>query len=252
MDEHSIPNKPPHDEPSSEPLRSPIRPVRPADETDVNPQLLNAEAPPIQGDGSPNLSNPQQAIKTLRSKMSTLAEEFATGKINRTQFEVLYKRFTEQRSLVEMLINREPESDSWQQVVSSKGQTTFLRSQFEAQPVYFGIFLHDEHLLMDSSPNESIHNFLGPLINKVLKTPNRPPLSLGKRALTSPHWLVLVVGQYSGTGVVYTLEPSLAQAKQVRDLHADFERANRIHLSRNWISPDRMVFPQRELIVGMR
>jgi len=44
------------------------------------------------------------------------------------------------------------------------------------------------------------------------------------------------------------LEPSSGQARLVRDLHADFERANRLPLSRQLYQAERMVFPQRALI----
>ena len=47
---------------------------------------------------------------------------------------------------------------------------------------------------------------------------------------------------------MFSLEPSIAQARLVRDLHADFERANQAALARGWIVPERMVFPQRALV----
>jgi hypothetical protein len=49
---------------------------------------------------------------------------------------------------------------------------------------------------------------------------------------------------------MFNAEPSNAQARLVRDLHADFERANQAALARGWIVPERMVFPQRALVEG--
>jgi hypothetical protein len=48
--------------------------------------------------------------------------------------------------------------------------------------------------------------------------------------------------------VMFMLEPSTVQLNRVRDLHADFERANRSALERSTKTFDRMVFPQRALV----
>jgi hypothetical protein len=47
---------------------------------------------------------------------------------------------------------------------------------------------------------------------------------------------------------MFMLEPSPMQANKVRDLHSDFERANRMALERGTKSLDRLVFPQRALV----
>jgi seryl-tRNA synthetase len=86
-----------------------------------------------------------------------------------------------------------------------------------------------------------------PMLERVLAQPSRPPLGLGRRAIDEDHWLILAVGEHAATAVIFSLEPSFAQARLVRDLHADFERANKAALARGWIVPDHMVFPQRAL-----
>jgi hypothetical protein len=63
----------------------------------------------------------------------------------------------------------------------------------------------------------------------------------------SGNWLVLALGDRAVTLVMFMLEPSTAQINLVRDLHADFERANRGALERGTRSLDRFVFPQRAL-----
>jgi hypothetical protein len=60
-------------------------------------------------------------------------------------------------------------------------------------------------------------------------------------------WLLLMMGQQSMTLTVYIFQPSTIQMNQMRDLHADFERANQ-HLLERGMPPERMVFPQRSLM----
>jgi hypothetical protein len=78
--------------------------------------------------------------------------------------------------------------------------------------------------------------------------PNRPKAGLGRRQLTSGTWMILATGEHAATAVAFTQEPSTSQARLVRDLHADFERANQAALARGWIFQERMVFPQRALV----
>jgi len=87
-----------------------------------------------------------------------------------------------------------------------------------------------------------------PVLQMVWKMPNRPKVGLGRRQFPSGNWMLLATGEHAATAVIFTLEPSAAQARLVRDLHADFERANQAALARGWIVQERMVFPQRALV----
>jgi len=82
----------------------------------------------------------------------------------------------------------------------------------------------------------------------VWATPSRPKRGLGRRPVGGTQWLILAAGEHTITAVMFSREPSITQSRLVRDLHADFERANAAALARGWIVPERMVFPQRALI----
>jgi hypothetical protein len=87
-----------------------------------------------------------------------------------------------------------------------------------------------------------------PVIKQLWGMKNRPVGGVARKAIGNNLWLVVATGSYSVTLVMFMLEPSLAQAQIVRDLHADFERANLSSLSRGTAWLDRMVFPQRSLV----
>jgi hypothetical protein len=191
---------------------------------------------------------PGAAMNTLRRKMEAVADEFAQGKINRAQFNAMYKRYSEQRTIIERLLERNPNSQAWKQVIGANGQTGFLRSHFQAETLYYAVYRHQvpEAILTGGkqTPDESQ---IRPVLSLIWSMPSRPKNGLGRKPLDATRWLILACGDHSATVVVFSQEPSNGQARLVRDLHADFERANQAALARGWIVPDRMVFPQRAL-----
>jgi hypothetical protein len=190
--------------------------------------------------------DPNEALDYLRRKMERLANDFADGRINRAQFNAIYGHYSEQRTIVERLLQRNPGSDAWRQVVTP-GNTGFLRSHFEAQPVFFVVFRHHEPKPMTSGgemtsqDRQQVERVLRALWKRQEIQPG-----LARREMEDGRWLVVAVGEQAVTLVIFTLQPSAEKSNLVRDLHADFERANRLSLRRQQL-PERMVFPQRSL-----
>lgn len=236
----------PSGDPDEKALRSPIRPVPPQQAV---PRVSVDETTQIAG-GPP--ADPNHALNDLRQKMETIAAEFADGKINRAQFNAMYSRYSEQRVIIQRLIERNPESKAWKQVVNNAGHTTFLRQRFEAQPLYYVVFRHDSLVALNTGGKaQPSMEILTPVLKGLWAMPNRPSAGLARKLIKDhDQWLVLAVGKYTVTVVIFLLEPSSAQATLVRDLHQDFERANQAALARQTARLERMVFPQRALVEG--
>lgn len=195
--------------------------------------------------------DPNAALAVLRRKMEVVATEFAQGKINRAQFNAMYGRYGEQRAIIERLIERNPDSKAWKQVVSTAGHTTFLRQHFEAHPLYFLVFRHKvAQPLMVGGKTKPVMQEVAPMMRTLWSLKNRPKAGLARKSMGDNRWMILAVGEYSATLVMFLLEPSVAQCSLVRDLHADFERANRAALEQDCAPIERMVFPQRALVEG--
>jgi len=225
-------------------MRSPIRPAYtpPA----VEPTADEPRKTPAPSDPP---TDPKSALASLRQKIQLLVDEYAAGKINRAQFHALYKRYSEQRAVIEKLMERNPESEAWKQVLRSQGQTGFLRSRFESQPILYAIFARNQTIPVHAGGHHPLNpNVTQPLLQALWRSSQLPAVGLGRKALENDEWLVLAVGEYAATIVIFSLEPSSGQAKLVRDLHLDFERANHIALSRGMVAIDRLVFPQRALV----
>jgi hypothetical protein len=245
-------------------LRSPIRPTHPdaAEETQPVPvpprsgliakghSLSKAILSPDDADPNKLPENPQAALALLRGKMEVVANEFAQGKINRAQFNAIYGRYGEQRTIIEKLIERDPGSSAWKQA-AAPGHTSFLRQHFEARLLYYIVFQHHQPapLTMGGKQQFEIER-----ITSVLKAlwgmTNRPKVGLARKDMGNGYWLVLALGEFAVTLAMYQLEPSVAQTNLVRDLHNDFERANKKSLSTGTRTLDRFVFPQRALAEG--
>ena len=235
-------------ESAREAMRSPVRPNTPKQTEPLKPPVQPSSVAP-ETPTEHATPNPTIALNTLRRKMEEISDEFANGKINRVQFYALYKRYNEQRTIIERLLERNPNSDAWKQVISVKGQTGFLRHYYEAQPLCFLVYRHNQITPISvggKRPPQPV--LVQPVLKQVWGMPNRPKTGLGRKPLGETEWLILALGEYAATAVIFSLEPSAAQARVVRDLHADFERANQAALARGWIVPERMVFPQRALI----
>jgi len=195
--------------------------------------------------------DPREALALLRQKMELVASEYAEGRINRAQFNAMYGRYSEQRTIIERILERNPESKAWKQVIGTAGHTSFLRQHFEAEPLYFLVYRHRlPEPLTAGGKQEPDMSQIAPILKALWTIPNRPKTGLARKNLGDNRWLVLAMGENALTIVVFQKEPAVAQAALVRDMHADFETANQAALTRPVIHADRMVFPQRALVEG--
>lgn len=234
---------------------SPVRPPRPTQEMAAMPADVPATSSASERPASPPptvidpTSDPDAALVLLRRKIERVADEFSAGQINRGQFNAMYKRYSEQRTIIERLIARNPESDAWKQVISVPGQTGFLRSQYAAMPIACSVYLHDQlSPMLKMGPAVMDDGTIARLLMRVWAMPVRPPQGMGRRALPGGEWMLMATGLYAATLVIFSQEPSITQAYLIRDQHADFERANLLLLTRGSPAPEKMVFPQRALL----
>jgi len=192
-------------------------------------------------------TNPRSALEQIRRKLEQATLEYSAGRLNPVQFNAIYRHYMEQRTIVEKLLERNPETDAWR-AAASQGKTTYLRDRYEARPLYFVVFkrgekhpLHSEGKLSQKAASQ-VHRML-----QVLWSLENWHKGLAQKTLGDGLWLLLMVGDVSFTITLFFLQPSAIQFNQIRDLHTDFERANHKLLERG-APPERMVFPQRALL----
>jgi hypothetical protein len=191
--------------------------------------------------------DPKATLEAIRQDMENVANEFAAGKLNRAQFNAIYRHYSEKRSIIEKLLERDPDSNAWQSV-AQPGKTEFLRDHFEARPVYFVVYGSDldEPLFVGGERMPDTVAEVEQMV-EMLRRKKRRGSRLGQKEIGNDQWLILATGEHGLTMVVFSLQPSSTQMNLVRDLHRDFERANWLALKRGQQS-NRMVFPQRSLL----
>lgn len=190
----------------------------------------------------------EETLEHIRRKMESVAGEFADGKINRAQFNAVYGHYGEQRIIIERLLERNPETTAWKRV-AQPGRTDFLRTHFEAQAAYFIVFQHQRRdpLTTGGEQPEGTTQAIRRALKHLWSMDEMPETGLARQEIDENRWLILANGKLAVTIVIFNLQPAQAQVHLIRDLHQDFERANRLSLQRN-LPADMMVFPQRSLI----
>jgi len=195
---------------------------------------------------SPN-ETPESTLARLQHEIEKLTREYTAGRINSAQYNALYRHFSEKRTLIEKLVERNPQSNTWR-MAAEHHKTSFLREQLEARPLYYVVFRRGERdpLLANGKLSlraaEQVHKML-----QVLWAMQTWRKGLARKSMGEGMWMLLCIGDNALTLVIYLLQPSTVQVNQLRDLHEEFELANRLSLTRNML-PERMVFPQRALM----
>lgn len=238
---------------------SPVRPEVPAQRQPILPSIPKPTRPevPVRADPTPteeiDLSRSSQeraiaALDRLRQKMSAVAEEYAQGKLNRAQFNAIYRRYQEQRDITERLIQRDPKTGAWQTVVQP-GLTGFLRDHFQAKVESYSVYdLHTARQIIRTGALQLPNNQIMPIIAKlraIIRQQGNP--GIARRQIHEDRFVVFIPGLYTVSVVVFSLEPAIAQLEMIQDMHSDFERANIQVFTGEHINPHEMVFPHRAL-----
>ena len=71
--------------------------------------------------------------------MTQCVEDFASGKINRAQFQRLYAHYEQEVSLVAQLLAESEDPDAWRQAVT-EGESVLIRKRHQARSIGFAIY----------------------------------------------------------------------------------------------------------------
>ncbi|HLY25514.1 MAG TPA: hypothetical protein VKQ72_04185 [Aggregatilineales bacterium] len=196
----------------------------------------------------------EESLENLRAKTAQIANEFAEGKLNHAQFSAMYSHYNEKRMIIERLLARDPNTHAWQSVARA-GHTTFLRQHFEARILCYAIYdfgvVDPATPLAMQGPEPLPVTVAKPVLtalNVMIKTRiSEKPMRALQKPIDGGHWIAIVPGKFTVALAHFSLEPSPQQFSQMLDIHADFERANRVTLEHGIRTPEQLVFPHRAL-----
>jgi hypothetical protein len=191
-----------------------------------------------------------QFIAQVREKIDRVVEEFAEGKISRTQFQQLYDRYQNQILSVTQL--SEAQGDMNIKEITGSGQTVAIRKKLTA--VAKGLVIYENKIgqrletlghfdVPEDQIDPTLENFRRYTVKDTETRLRSQPLSD-----EDDGWLVWVPGDYTTLIALFNLEPSPHQLTTIKQLHRDFENANRAFLESGDAQADKMAFPFRVIL----
>jgi hypothetical protein len=207
---------------------------------DAPPDEVSLEPPRLEEIEDPEL---RRRLAALDQKIARLEQDFQQGRINASQYRAIYRHYMEQREVALRLREKYPDSDRWQ-VVLEEGKTRFLLQLNEAACYSVGLYdinNRDRIFVQGEMPTaaEEAMGLLGTFGS------NEGSGSDGRMFATktdSGETLLLIPGSFTVSLAVFSQDPPAWQVRALREVHRNFEAANRPALQRedhgNLVYPD--------------
>lgn len=188
-------------------------------------------------------------LNRVKLKISKLAEEFASGAINREQFHELYEHYQEEVRKIETWIDLAPYSDAWQEA-RKEGKSILIRKQHMARVLGYAIYQNESGI-----PISTIGEFLldpsliVPMLSSY-RSAAQEIFGAGMRSsqIENGQWLCFVPGETTTLIALFSTEPASKQLDSIREIHKVFEHANCHILGQQVIDPNLLVFPHRSSV----
>jgi hypothetical protein len=169
----------------------------------------------------------------LERKLERLELDFQQGRANAAQYRAIRRHYLEQREVAVRLRQAHPESDRWK-VVLEEGKTSFLMQLNEA--VCHALALYDltkrERFFLQGEMPPSAEEAMALL--RTFGPSGTDPLT-GRILATQAEdgsALLLIPGEYTAALVAFSQQPPGWQVRALREVHRNFEGANKVPLAR--------------------
>jgi hypothetical protein len=183
-------------------------------------------------------------LRAVSDKMMKLAEDFAAGRVNRAQFEELYKHYVEERATIERIMQVQPGTPAGKGAVT-EGESILIKRKHSAQPLGYAIYLN-----ANSLPIRSVGDFrvdsalLVPMLSSFRSaTAEIFGSGLKSSEIEGGRWLCFVPGLYTTLIVLFSVEPARLQLEMLEQLHRHFEKANQPLFEAGMPDPTKLVYP---------
>lgn len=215
---------------SPAPFREEKAPTAPLANPDV---IETGPLPRTAAEATTEAASPEmaQSLAELDAKLARLEHDFQQGTVNTSQYRAIRKHYIEQRQVAIRLKEANPESDRWK-VVLQEGKTTFLLQLNEAtcRSVAFYDLKKRDRIFVAGDMPPSAESAMS-----LLETFGQPKPG-GDRMLATQtddgSALLLIPGRFTAALVVFSQEPPGWQVRALREVHRNFEIANKAALDR--------------------
>jgi len=183
-------------------------------------------------------------IEKVRQKEDALAMRFASGTINRKQFEELYASYQQEIRMVEQFMSQNPESQDWRNQVTD-GQSMIIRRRHQSEMTGYSIYDLRSGLPIQTRGDFGVDPALFVPMLFAYQSATREIFG-GEVRLTQIEggkWLCFIPGKVTSTIALFNNEPTQQQIKNLEQSQKLFEEANAHQLQREMIDPDALVLP---------
>jgi len=229
----------------SKPAPTPVRaPPTPSGKAPPGASGSGPSALPPLGSAAPPPEQAHEYIERVQAKINRLAEEFATGKINRSQFQELFDHYQRERRTVETWMLNASGSESWKKA-AKEGQSVVIRTAHMAKVLGYSIYENESGIPINTIGQFEIDSALAvPMLSSYRSAAKEIfGAELRSTQIEGGRWLAFVPGEITTLMALFSNEPAQNQLAGLEDLHRLFERANRHLLQSTPIDSEALVFP---------
>jgi hypothetical protein len=225
---------------TQEPPAAASQPAAPVIDEVVATDLVEAvEEPSLQDIEDPEL---RRRLEALDEKIARLEQDFQQGRINASQYRAIYRHYMEQREVALRLRQKYPDSDRWQ-IVLEEGKTRFLLQLNEATCYSVGLYHKDsrDRIYVHGDMPASAEEAMGLLGTFGSSEGNSPDGRIFATKTENGETLLLIPGSFTVSLAVFSQDPPAWQVRALREVHRNFEAANRPALQRG--DTKKLIFP---------
>lgn len=175
----------------------------------------------------------RKRLAALDQKIARLEQDFQQGRINASQYRAIYRHYMEQREVALRLREKYPDSDRWQ-VVLEEGKTRFLLQLNEAACYSVGLYdiSNRDRIFVQGDMPAAAEEAMGLLGTFGSAEENSPDGRMFATKTDSGETLLLIPGAFTVSLAVFSQDPPAWQVRALREVHRNFEAANRPALQR--------------------
>lgn len=220
-------------------------PSQPAASTPPQPAAPSPSQSAADSEPSP-LENPEQYLERVQTKINKLAEEFATGEINRSQFQELYEHYRREQQTVKRYLEMAPDSDEWR-AATTEGKSVVIRQKHVAKVLGYSVYDNESGMPFSTIGEFQIEAELAIPMLSSYRAATKEIFGAGMRSsqIEGGQWLAYMPGDFTTLMTLFSTDPADDQLESLEELHLLFERANRTLLSNPPVDPDELVFPHK-------
>jgi hypothetical protein len=176
----------------------------------------------------------RKRLAALDQKIARLEQDFQQGRINASQYRAIYRHYMEQREVALRLREKYPDSDRWQ-IVLEEGKTRFLLQLNEAACYSIGLYdiKNRDRIFVQGEMPAAAEEAMGLLGTFGASDGSSSDGRLFATKTDSGETLLLIPGSFTVSLAVFSQDPPAWQVRALREVHRNFEAANRPALQRN-------------------